>query len=668
MAQDEKGDWLPQQDFSGFMGTDEQYRNRAIGIGSHDWELVRKHFAPRRAIQEMTLWLCARGFDGSLLQRNVVGTVWFDDVEVRERGTSRAELEKRGVPLPAPAKLAPGRLPYRVVDLDLGERLWGRNELRLLAENPAGEAVRVETKYPLTSPSGQVLSLEGKPAAIPPRSQTEIKVPYTLTELASDWQQQFQLERPWPLRFGTPASPIALRLGGSYAYPDEKMDVGVNLNITRATLNEVASCRVVVVHPKGEKLLLQTEAVAQAFWTPDQDRPRLLAGGFVDARDLLSLSIAGEGLPLHPHTNPVRDCRVTVTLEDQAKKLIARQTSEPFGFLERPAAPQLPDVIRKTEISEGGTLLINGKPFVFNCFPYGPTDLGSVSRTLNFPRTHKVLPLPFPKELTFKPDEEAGWKQKVQDFVKANKDDPKLFGYFFNHDGETSFWLKEWQEMARCQRKVAAWVRELDGNHVILGANWLFGHEGLTPEAGKHFDFLDVIDVEPGLTWTPDCHGVRKAAGRPVSMVAGLECYYFQPINVLRWRVYEALRQGANGIGICPSGMLGPRPEIISFLRGLHGEVEGLRPMLASKPPAEAARVSNPDVTLWERQDGKTRYLVALVGDRKGADRELQVSFTLPMKTGRVEVLFEGRTLAAEGGRFTDTFAKPYTVHVYRAK
>ena len=61
MAQDETGAWLPQQDFAGFMGTDEQYRNRILGIGSHDWEFVRKHFASQRPVKQLTLWLCARG-------------------------------------------------------------------------------------------------------------------------------------------------------------------------------------------------------------------------------------------------------------------------------------------------------------------------------------------------------------------------------------------------------------------------------------------------------------------------------------------------------------------------------------------------------------------------------------------------------------------------------
>ena len=152
MAQDEKGQWLPQQDFAGCMGTDEQYRNRVAGIGTHDWEFVRKHFAPNAPIRELTLWLCARGFDGKLMERNVVGTVWFDDVSLRERGTSHADLEKRRVPIPPASKLSDGS-PYRILNLDLGERLWGTNEMRMTVVNPTSKPVMVEPWAVLTDPA-----------------------------------------------------------------------------------------------------------------------------------------------------------------------------------------------------------------------------------------------------------------------------------------------------------------------------------------------------------------------------------------------------------------------------------------------------------------------------------------------------------------------------------
>jgi hypothetical protein len=285
---------------------------------------------------------------------------------------------------------------------------------------------------------------------------------------------------------------------------------------------------------------------------------------------------------------------------------------------------------------------------------------------INFPKTHKLLPLPFPKELVFPADQEARWKREVEAFVQANKDDPKLVGYCFQHDGETTFWLDQWKEMAACQRKVADWVRAKDPNHVVLGASWLFGHGALKPELAPLFDYLDVIDVEPGLTWTPDSHGFRRAARRPVSIIAGLECYYFQPTALLRWRAYEALRQGANGIGICPSGMLAPKPETVSFLRGLYGEVAGLAPMLAGTAPKTAVRCDAEGIAVWERENGGDRYVVAMRGGEATGPAPITASFAIPTPARHAGVRFEGRTIEVVGRKFQDRFEGPYAVHVYQ--
>ncbi len=59
MAQDERGQWLPQLDFAGAWGDDENYRNRLIGAGTHGWESETKYFAPRHPVKSLTLWLCA---------------------------------------------------------------------------------------------------------------------------------------------------------------------------------------------------------------------------------------------------------------------------------------------------------------------------------------------------------------------------------------------------------------------------------------------------------------------------------------------------------------------------------------------------------------------------------------------------------------------------------
>ena len=85
---------------------------------------------------------------------------------------------------------------------------------------------------------------------------------------------------------------------------------------------------------------------------------------------------------------------------------------------------------------------------------------------------------------------------------------------------------------------------EVDPDQVILGAEWLFGTGHADPEAARPFDFLDELDVEPALSWLPDCHAVRQAIGRPVAIVAGLECYHYETLAQLRWRMYERCGKG----------------------------------------------------------------------------------------------------------------------------
>lgn len=203
------------------MGTDQHYRNRIVGIGTHDWAFVRKHFAPRRPVKRLTLWLCARGMDGVLMDKKVAGTVWFDDVQLRERGTSTAELTRRKVTLPSPS--------------------------------PAAAAAPSDRQVP--------------PLASP---------------------------------FGAASTPASLRLGALYLYPDERLDVGINLCVSDAVLHRLASCRVIVKHPRGEKRLLDEHRVRQALWTAAQPRPKLLRAGHVDAKNPISLAVDPSDLPVHP--------------------------------------------------------------------------------------------------------------------------------------------------------------------------------------------------------------------------------------------------------------------------------------------------------------------------------------------------------------------------------
>ena len=555
MAQDEKGDWLPQTDFAGAWGTDEQYRNRLIGAGTHGWEFQSKFFAPRHPLKSLTLWLCTRGMDGRLMKNNVVGTVRFHDVQLRECGSSVKQLELRGVVLraqPEPVRTTDEHKTPRRWIIDPGERLWGRNSLQI-----ATSSRDIPT---LTASS------------------------YTIREMCRDWSDQRHLPEQGSFFYGTADAPISIRTDSTCVYPGEKLSIGINVNVARESLGEIAICRIVLHSATHESTLLETKDIAANFWKEDQPRPGLLEAGVVSGRQLITLSCDCTELPIRPATDPFREWNIVATLLDTAGKVIGSAASEPFALVARPPAPSLPEKIRQTHISPAGVLLVNGSPFYFRPFPLEKTDLGAVSRLVNFPKTHKTLPLPFPKELTFPAGEDELWKKKVQSFVDRNRGDPKLFAWHFDHNGETMMWFDRWREMAACQRKVADWTRERDPDHVILSAEWLFGTGTLDTNSARQFDFLDELDVEPALSWLPDVNAIRESghnhANRDICVVEGLECYHYQPLDALRWRMYEAMGYGASDVGICPSNMLAPRPEAVTFLRTLYAEELCLETML----------------------------------------------------------------------------------------
>lgn len=658
MARDEHGEWIPQQDFAGVMGTDQEYRNRLIGAGTHDWEYVTKWLAPRHPIKQLTLWLCARGFDGALMNRFITGTVRFDDVTLSEPGTPATILSKRGVSL----RLArsPVQPSIRVLQMDAGERLWGVNEVRLILRNDGSSPVQMGPNLPLITPEGKMLQVRGNPLRILPGAEATYRGTYPV-DRSTVGTRHFTLGGPAPLSFSVPP-PLTVRIGQLYIYADEALSAGINVNVSHGSLAKLGRLTVSVVFPGGRRVVRALAAPAAAFWTADEPRSPMLQNGYVSAYNLIALNVDRAGLPVHPFTDPVRDCRLEVTLADASGRTVASASSEPFGFLQRSRSGAIRSSIHRTSLAPDGTVLVDGQPYLFDCFPTEPMDLGAAAATMNFPKEWTIRPIPFPQNLTIPPEAEREWQTRIRDFVLKYRHDPHLFGWRFAHDGEITFWNRNWREVAASERKAAEWVRDADPNHIILGAGWLLGHAALTPETARAFGFLDVIEVEMGLSWIPNANDARKAAGRPLCIVAGMECYYTQPADMIRWRMYRALMEGANGIGICPSGMLAAKPELVSLLRGLHAEVEALRPFIAGGAPVPASS-SNPAVSVWAKRSGNEILVIAA---RIAAGGPSSGTITVPAAEGAADVLFEGRRLPVRGIKITDDWATPHTVHVYR--
>src|SRR6185437_1769218 len=135
MARDERGRWIRQGDFLGdAMQEPGAYNMASTGAGTYDWMCVRKFFSPDHPIKSTTLALAVRGFDGRIVEdKNIVGTVWIDQVQVFEHGIDKAKIPPATIP-PAVAP-APPAYAFQVVDLDLGNRLWGKNAVTMTLES-----------------------------------------------------------------------------------------------------------------------------------------------------------------------------------------------------------------------------------------------------------------------------------------------------------------------------------------------------------------------------------------------------------------------------------------------------------------------------------------------------------------------------------------------------
>jgi len=107
--------------------------------------------------------------------------------------------------------------------------------------------------------------------------------------------------------------------------------------------------------------------------------------------------------------------------------------------------------------------------------------------------------------------------------------------------------------------------------------------------------------------------------------------------------------------------------EMLAAVTSLNRQITRLAPVLNSPSLKELARVSTEDpqlpVAALAKQHGGATYVLAVAM----RDGQTTATFTLKGLSGRrsVEVLDEGRTLAATDGVFRDEFG-PWAVHLYR--
>lgn len=579
MAQDEKGEWLPQGDFLGDDMEDDPsvYNMGTSGSGSYDWVCLRKFLAPRRPVQSLKIFLCARGFDGQRVPRSTIGTVWWDEVQLYQHG---------GAP-PAPPTRAPGKLAVGLAQrlrVDFGERLIGEN------------VVSVEGLEKAMS-----WRLNGKADGLyVGRAGETCRLRLSVGEFSSDYV------------FAMPERALECEVDRYFAYPGEVIQAMVRVHTSSR-------------QPQLPELLVNGQPLAL-------QRPQEPPGGFDATR--LSVATLRSG-KIHPWSEPVRDLSLVARLG----KFPACQPVA-VGFLEKIPPPQFPERIRSTRVDERAYLRLNDRPY----FP--------VYWTPNFDHPFEGN---YPPRLWGYPSVDANLASPQQ------RDQPRLFAYEMG-EGEMQLqgagWLLQLQEL----KKLAQRVREVDPDHVINGPEtWLVGHPGHAQAMKVLMPIFDVIGVETSFEEVPE--PVQPGSHR-CAVLAGLEAYYYQPVESLRWRGYRAIRAGCAGVGLCPSEMLKARPAHVNYLRGLNAEFRGLAEVFTAPTPAPGSgvRVSGGALS-FERQLGQRRFLFVMspVG---GGPVPLKVRVE-GVRVGQVRVRGEGRSLEVRQGAFEDVLGGPYAVHVY---
>jgi len=358
------------------------------GNGTFGWRYIRKYFALpfNEPVKNIRVRLAARGFNGNTLEdagtrsyASQSGTLWWDDVRVVERTSTAAELAARGVKAAAatagPAPTITGS------DLDLGERRYGQNTLKLALTN-AGAAGPMRLRLTTTLPGGEPVVTESKPVTVAAGARGTLEVPYRIDKLAGDIKKQGTL-RVELLRgtavasdttyaFNTWPVIVDFDVARHYNLPEENpVTTSINLGVSDTTLAQVAKLEIELKSNNSNASYgLQTITnLKQAFEQTRAALPKSSAESFeygmptpawwVDRTNLIITKLDLGKMKVWPHNNPVRDTVVEVRGLDAAGKVLFSDRSDGISRVaQRPAQ----EAIKTVKVREDGAILVNDKP------------------------------------------------------------------------------------------------------------------------------------------------------------------------------------------------------------------------------------------------------------------------------------------------------------------
>jgi hypothetical protein len=635
-----------------------------LSIGTDDWRLVRQVFRPREPVKSLRLLLCARGVNGYTLngtglqpQNNVVGTIWWDEVRLVEPESTAEELAARGCKAVA---LTPPAAGIQLAQLDLGERMIGDNVLTATIRN-RGAAGKFRLRWEFTSPTGVASKFESGPVDVPQAGTADVRVPYAIKEPCAAAYTEYRGRLTLldvagkevsasELWFGTWTTALDLRLGSLYLRPEQSQFVRLQFGLSAATLEKLAKVRLDLIRRGTGGVLKSVDVPAtQAILAAQRDKiPLDLRDDFTN---LLLADLDVGFLPVQPFADPQRNWFVRATALATDGKELARTDSPPF-CRQGHEAPQ-PAV--KTVTIKDGVVLVNGQPWMpwgvvygHNPVYAGPADPGAgkyrdlhnlpawslydrhgssttsrkdndlnclryVAGSITDPKRVDKLwqddnlicstgfAVPAPVWSLEELNKAAGGKDKLDTWLAWAKTGPvvsvtpgieEAFGLF--HSATPA----QRQGMA----KVVEYLRQQSGKPVMVGHGGYWNRFEF-----ERAPFFDIYDPETEPLYPANLHTDLRPLLAGTDKVIWLRPQMYESVPYERWRfhTYVELMRGCRGWQIAHG------PGDPSLFRGLHGEMEFWKPIVASREAAPAVTTEPGLESLVRRHNGKTYIMAA---------------------------------------------------------
>lgn len=619
------------------------------GAGTFGWRYIRKFVSPinDQPIKSIRIRLCARGFNAHTLDDGgtrpfcvQTGTVWWDDLRVIERESNAQELAARGVKTSI-EKIEPN--DFTVESVDLGDRLFGENELRIKLRSSSKKTMQLRVGYTFGQEEKPVKEEKVK---IKNGEATEVVLPYKIEKLAGDTLEQQpihvmlydggKLLAKSTYYFNTWPVAVDFDFSKHYSYPDENpLRVAMNLGIASGTLAKVARLELLAKNNIDAAVVGRHEIkdLAAAFKSTKEGLPKSREASYEhkyptpfwwsDRTNLLAVDFDISKLKVWPQDQPTRDTCLELIAYDSKGSVLFSGKSQAFGRMERFDRKQLPE-IETVKVREDGAVLINGQPKFLSGATHQQQRIAhspEIIADLGF-LGHRLASASFE-------DLDKMWTEHRIYLLQAkpvSKADTTVVHTSFTDEQRKEFteWIGKGGGKHIVSFNTGGWESKVDHTNAEVIKSHIALNDEIRKSSGRpiawspsgaynawwvnEVPYYDIVHGETemwgamdyNVVWTP----YQKSRPTPSTWVYLPQLYENHPFERLRFETYENILRGSAGYSMI-QGIGDP-----TFLRGLNGELRYLESRWYSQetPPAVAV---TPEISSQVRKKGNKAYIVA---------------------------------------------------------